>query len=264
VADELCSRCKENRRVQSHRWCRACLNAYARLHRPRYRDLSEEERKRAICRSYTRELVLRGIIQKQPCACGSSDVQAHHHDYNNPRLVYWMCRDCHRRLHNEERSVSGPIGPADLLVKHAPAEVRPVRQRVDADDGDEEPGDGRPCSRCRTRRATDGQSWCRRCFTEYARSRLVPYRDLTEREKIMSRCRANTYQLVKRGKLVSGPCERCGKTPVVAHHDDHFKPQEVRWLCRRHAAELRRRGPMAEQPTTLADVLTKHLGRLEP
>lgn len=39
---------------------------------------------------------------------------------------------------------------------------------------------------------------------------------------------------IKRGDLVKGPCEGCGKPPsrrVHAHHADYSKPLEVRWLC---------------------------------
>lgn len=45
-----------------------------------------------------------------------------------------------------------------------------------------------------------------------------------------ARCYANEYQ--KRGKLVPQPCEKCGATDVVKHHDDYTKPLDVRWLCR--------------------------------
>ena len=34
------------------------------------------------------------------------------------------------------------------------------------------------------------------------------------------------------------PCEVCGETKVEAHHDDYTKPLEVRWLCKRHHAEV--------------------------
>lgn len=40
------------------------------------------------------------------------------------------------------------------------------------------------------------------------------------------------------GKLVRQPCEKCGAIKVEAHHDDYTKPLDVRWLCKRHHAEV--------------------------
>jgi hypothetical protein len=43
----------------------------------------------------------------------------------------------------------------------------------------------------------------------------------------------NVY--VRRGKIVRGPCEVCGRTDLIhGHHEDYTKPLEVRWLCRTH------------------------------
>lgn len=37
---------------------------------------------------------------------------------------------------------------------------------------------------------------------------------------------------VRDGRLVKGPCFRCGSTSgIEAHHDDYSKPLEVRWVC---------------------------------
>src|SRR5262245_19820638 len=36
------------------------------------------------------------------------------------------------------------------------------------------------------------------------------------------------------GKLKRRPCERCGATDVVAHHESYTQPLIVMWLCRRH------------------------------
>lgn len=45
----------------------------------------------------------------------------------------------------------------------------------------------------------------------------------------------NTVERLKReGVLIAGPCERCGRRPTEAHHDDYGKPAEVRWLCVSH------------------------------
>jgi hypothetical protein len=47
------------------------------------------------------------------------------------------------------------------------------------------------------------------------------------------------------GKLIKGPCEReagggCDGR-IEAHHDDHSRPLDVRWLCATHHGETRRK-----------------------
>lgn len=39
------------------------------------------------------------------------------------------------------------------------------------------------------------------------------------------------------GKLIKLPCERCGVLKVHAHHSDYSKPLEVMWLCHIHHKE---------------------------
>lgn len=39
---------------------------------------------------------------------------------------------------------------------------------------------------------------------------------------------------IKKGSLKKMPCEMCGDLKVHGHHDDYFKPLEVRWLCHYH------------------------------
>jgi len=54
-----------------------------------------------------------------------------------------------------------------------------------------------------------------------------------------------TEKAIKRGILIPQPCEKCGKTGVMAdgrnaiqaHHDDYNKPLDVRWLCQEHHHE---------------------------
>ena len=53
--------------------------------------------------------VRRGKIHK-PVFCSSCDsdrhLEAHHTDYSNPLQVLWLCRSCHRELHNKMREES--------------------------------------------------------------------------------------------------------------------------------------------------------------
>ena len=43
--------------------------------------------------------------------------------------------------------------------------------------------------------------------------------------------------VIRDGKLVKQPCEKCGNTIAQAHHDDYTKPLDVRWLCVFHHNE---------------------------
>ena len=58
-------------------------------------------------------------------------------------------------------------------------------------------------------------------------------RDAWRKKKPLGHYAQNlVYNAVRSGRLVRGPCERCGKrTGVHGHHDDYSKPLEVRWLC---------------------------------
>ena len=55
-------------------------------------------------------------------------------------------------------------------------------------------------------------------------------------EKFLAHCMVNNA--VRDKRLFKQPCEVCGKTKVHAHHDDYYKPMEVRWLCKKHHLEV--------------------------
>jgi hypothetical protein len=94
-----CSRCGRERDREGQRYCRACHNAYKRELR-RDGRLSELSIKRQNCRNATGVYVKRGVLRKSPCeVCGSSNVEAHHPDYDQPKLVRWLCRVHHEATH---------------------------------------------------------------------------------------------------------------------------------------------------------------------
>ena len=46
---------------------------------------------------------------------------------------------------------------------------------------------------------------------------------------------------VSLGKIIRQNCEICNDPKSQGHHDDYFKPLEVRWLCRIHHAEIHKK-----------------------
>ena len=57
-------------------------------------------------------------------------------------------------------------------------------------------------------------------------------------------CHKMVAQARRQGIMIQQPCEVCGLSGAVAHHDDYSKPLDVKWLCVSHHlqlhAELRR------------------------
>lgn len=97
-----CSKCnkqvEESRKGQ--RYCKECHKAYQRLHRPKHRELSDSQRRKAIARSYVKEYIKRGLVKKKPCSiCGELKSEAHHEDYYKPLQVVWFCRKHHMEHH---------------------------------------------------------------------------------------------------------------------------------------------------------------------
>lgn len=79
--------------------------------------------------------------------------------------------------------------------------------------------------------------WCAPCHATYMREWRKTHRMSPEqRRKDIARSYANEYK--KRGKLARKPCEKCGEPKSQMHHEDHTKPLEVTWLCRKCHIEL--------------------------
>ena len=77
------------------RYCIACTKAYRKVHRgsPRAKDKTA-----AWCMA-NKARALRVILPK-PCElCGTTDnVEMHHHDYNKPLVVSWLCPEHHAKV----------------------------------------------------------------------------------------------------------------------------------------------------------------------
>jgi ribosomal protein S27AE len=55
-----------------------------------------------------------------------------------------------------------------------------------------------------------------------------------KRNPVKAKAHAIVARNIRSGKLFQCPCEVCGSSIVVAHHDDYLKPLNVRWLCQAH------------------------------
>lgn len=70
-------------------------------------------------------------------------------------------------------------------------------------------------------------------------------RECTYRRRKANPEKVRAYNAIQRaitsGKVKRLPCEVCGDAKSEGHHDDYAKPLEVKWLCRKHHAEIHRR-----------------------
>ncbi len=48
------------------------------------------------------------------------------------------------------------------------------------------------------------------------------------------KCRRIFARAVKSGILKRGCCEFCGNPKTQGHHEDYSRPNDIRWLCRKH------------------------------
>jgi ribosomal protein S27AE len=50
-------------------------------------------------------------------------------------------------------------------------------------------------------------------------------------DKRRVKCHNAVAREIKSGKLTREPCQNCGDTKTIAHHDDYNKPLLIRWFC---------------------------------
>jgi len=114
-----CSKCGgplEERKIGRYRYCNKCHAEHQRLNRMPYSELSDLQKKKSNARAYLNTYVRRGLVKKEPCCiCGNENSEGHHTDYSKPLQVAWLCRGCHRELHNNSELtdfMSSVIPPA--------------------------------------------------------------------------------------------------------------------------------------------------------
>lgn len=62
---------------------------------------SSREKKRSFANQEVARAKRRGLIAVGPCAaCGATErIEAHHPDYDSPRMIVWLCQWHHKQLH---------------------------------------------------------------------------------------------------------------------------------------------------------------------
>lgn len=95
-------------------------------------------------------------------------------------------------------------------------------------------------AQARYRRSQKGQETKKRYKTSKAgRASKVRYvKKWRDRNKIKHKAHLMVLYAVRMGRLTRKPCEICKDINVHAHHDDYFKPLDVRWLCQKHHNEI--------------------------
>ena len=134
------------------------------------------------------------------------------------------CREC-KLKHEKERYALKSL-----------KEGRPVKKKVLKVD----------CAKCGKEKERLDQAYCNECKAEkkrqaYAKKKeqgIVDNSAKTDLEAFKRKTRKLTHLLISQGYVEIKPCEVCGTTELLeAHHDDYNKPEQVRWLCRKHHAE---------------------------
>ncbi len=73
----------------------------------------EEKPERVVARTAVSNAVRDGRLLQMDCAfCGADKTVAHHHDYDRPLDVTWLCQPCHHRFHALERMSAEAVRPA--------------------------------------------------------------------------------------------------------------------------------------------------------
>ena len=129
---QLCTRCKKNPRPNNgsdprRRWCNSCHAAYVKEWRAG-RTVTDEGRRRDICRSYANVYKRRGKLVP-PGACEwchePGELQMHHPDFDRPLLVIWLHPACRREV--EAKGAVLDQGPA--LIREVAASTRSPRRK---------------------------------------------------------------------------------------------------------------------------------------
>ena len=102
---------RERQRVWAKNWrdnnkekARDIVRKYRNENKGKVADLAKKYKEQHPNRGYARDAARHakhaGLITQKPCAlCGHPETIGHHHDYNMPLSVAWLCRVHHAQIH---------------------------------------------------------------------------------------------------------------------------------------------------------------------
>lgn len=131
-----------------------------------------------------------------------------------------------------DRATPSPRVTRECLKCGAPFSPKPSAVRA---------GEGKYCSRaCSVKFGAENPVWKGGVSSDNMRYR----RRFLEKSPEKVRAQQIAQRAIQNGWLVREPCEQCGSEERIhAHHDDHSRPLDIRWLCQschnRHHGRMR-------------------------
>lgn len=97
---KICSSCGENESKPGQRTCKSCHAKRMRDTRPRYRELTPEQKRAESAKSLARHYLKMGLIERGACVEPGCDLpaQMHQPDSARPMLIVWACKKHWRRM----------------------------------------------------------------------------------------------------------------------------------------------------------------------
>lgn len=72
----------------------------------RLEALERQQADKNFSRGQVHIALKQGVLKKEPCICGNTEVQAHHADYKRPLDIMWVCRTHHAELDRIRRRLN--------------------------------------------------------------------------------------------------------------------------------------------------------------
>lgn len=95
------SRIQDIRKIKA-KWAKKNGRHVSRRKVTRY-NTDPEYRAKVLARGKLYRAVKAGFLKRLPCqSCGATKSHGHHHDYDKPLEVHWLCMKCHLKEHGVE------------------------------------------------------------------------------------------------------------------------------------------------------------------
>ena len=89
------AQCKKCMTQDNKRWREANPNRVKILQRRGTERYRKKNKDKISARNILYSAIRYGKMERQPCYCGETEVEAHHEDYSKPLEVKWRCMNCH-------------------------------------------------------------------------------------------------------------------------------------------------------------------------